>query len=145
MDTAGGWKGTKKIASEDDGTAKDDKAAKPEKPDKEHKANRVLIVTAKKNDPVSFNQQVDTKDVEDLVITFRYRTKDYAGRGLELRGIRPDRGSTLTNYKLVADGAWHEITWKFGQLRGNKKIDFQFALLQGDGSVEFDDVSAVAK
>jgi hypothetical protein len=141
MDTSGGWKGTKKIGPEEDGAP----AVKPSKPDKdgkEEKVNRVLTLTAKKNDALSFSQEISTKDLTDVVVKFRYRTKDYAGRGLEVRGKRANGGATFMNYPLKADGQWHEISWKFTQIQGSRKMDFVFALLEGAGTVVFDDFTA---
>lgn len=128
LDTAGGWKGSKKITEE------------PEN----GKPNRMLVVTAKKKDQVSFSQEVDTKDKLSLTVTFRYRTKNYVGRGLELRGIRMNSGFTFSNRELIADGQWHEMTWEFTQVQGSRKIDFVIAVLQGDGEIFFDDFCAQA-
>lgn len=132
MDSAGGWKGTKKMVEE----PKDEKSL--EKP------NRCLMLTAKKSDPVSFNQEADTKGLFGVNLRFRYRTKDYQGLGLELRGVRQDGSFTYTNRPLEADGQWHEVSWAFNQVVGSKKIDFTFRLLQGMGDVYFDDISAEA-
>jgi len=129
MDTAGGWKGSKRIV-------KDEKA--PE--EKDAKPNRILVITAKLRDPVSFSQEADTKGIQDLVLKFRYRTKDYVGRGYQIRGVRQGGGSTFTDLKFVADGQWHEVTWDYTQVQGSKKIDFQFSVLEGTGDVCFDDI-----
>ena len=128
MDTAGGWRGTKKMVEE------------PEN----GKPNRYLMLSAKKSDPVSFSQEIDTKDVFGVTVKFRYRTKDYNGLGLELRGIRANDGFTFTNRQLKADGQWHEMTWVFSQVTGSRKTNFSFILLQGVGDVHFDDFSAEA-
>ncbi|NQX00025.1 hypothetical protein HQ447_05140 [bacterium] len=129
MDTAGGWKGDGKMI-------KDEVVKDP--------PNRFLQLSAKKSGPVSFHQEVDTKGIFSVALKFRYMTKDYKGPGLEMRGIRMDRSSTFTNRVLKADGEWHEMTWVFTQVGGGKKVDFSFILLQGEGDVLFDDVSAEA-
>jgi hypothetical protein len=126
MDTAGGWKGNRKIEEEKVGD----------------KPNRFMQISAKKKDTVSFHQEVDTKGMLSLELKFRYRTKDYKGRGLELRGQRAGGGFTFTNYKVVADGEWHEIHWSFNQVQGSRNMDFHFIVLEGEGDVCFDDISA---
>jgi len=136
MDTAGGWKGTKKFVKEESPAAEDQNTNEAEV-----KENRVLVVSAKKRDWVEFSQEVASKGIKDLVLKFRYRTNDYAGRGLELRGYRQDRSSTFKNYTLVADGQWHEIEWKFTQVGNSNKIDFSFFILEGEGDVSFDDIT----
>jgi hypothetical protein len=138
MDTAGGWKGSGKIIKAEPvkGTIIEEGAKAP--------VERYLQITAKKNGPVSFNQEIDTKDVFGVVLRFCYRTKDYKGPGLEMRGTRMDRSSTFTNRDLVADGEWHEMTWDFKQVAGSRKVDFSFIVLQGEGEVQFDNITAEA-
>ncbi|MGL4401842.1 MAG: hypothetical protein ACRCXD_18425 [Luteolibacter sp.] len=134
MNTAGGWKG--------DGKMVKDEPAKGEVA--KEVANRFLVLSAKKNGPVSFRQEVDTKDLITVNLKFRYKTKDYKGPGLEIRGTRMDGGSTYTNRVLKADGEWHQMSWNFTQVAGSKKVDFSVILIQGEGDVAFDDVSAEA-
>lgn len=129
MDTAGGWKGSKKII--------------PQKED--GKANRVLAVDAKKRDRVSFSQEVNTKGALVVTLKFRYRTKKYSGLGLEMRGIRPHEGFTYRNMKLVADDEWHEVSWDFDQIHGSNEIRFEFVVQEGEGEVFFDDFSVEVK
>ena len=138
MDTAGGWKGGGKIIKGEPvkGTIVEEGAKVP--------VERYLQITAKKNGPVSFNQEIDTKDVFGVVLKFCYKTKDYKGPGLEIRGIRMDRSSTFTNRNLIADGEWHEMFWDFKQVAGSRKVDFSFMVLQGEGEVQFDNISAEA-
>lgn len=138
MDTAGGWKGDGKMVKEEPAKGEVAKVA-----DKEP-ANRYLLLSAKKNGPVSFNQEVDTKGLISVHLKFCYKTKNYTGPGLEIRGTRMDRSSTFTNRDLVADGEWHQITWTFTQVGGSKKTDFSFILIQGEGEVAFDSVSVEA-
>jgi hypothetical protein len=107
-------------------------------------ANRYLLLSAKKNGPVSFKQEVDTKGLLNVNLKFRYKTKDYKGPGIEIRGKRMNGGFTFNNWKLVPDGEWHEITWDFTQVGGSKEVDFSIILVQGEGEVAFDDVSAEA-
>jgi hypothetical protein len=132
MNTAGGWKGSKKIVDEEkekEASGITDKS----------KPNRYLVVTADKKDLETFSQEVETKGVITLNLKFRYKTKDYVGRGLEIRGTRASRDSTFTERKLIADGEWHEMTWEYTQVNGSRIVDFQFSLLQGNGQVCFDD------
>lgn len=143
MDTTGGWKGDKKFVKEGDDEKALKKPAKEETADKE-KPNRVLQLTAKLKDQVSFSQEVPTKGLTDLLVKFRYRTKDYIGRGLMLRGKRQNGGSTFTDRPLVADGEWHEMTWDYSQVDGSNKIEFIFMALEGTGDIYFDDVTVEA-
>ena len=129
MDTAGGWKGNRKIV-------KDEKPSE----EKDAKPNRLLVVAAKLREPVSFSQEVVSKDIPDLVLKFRYRTKDYVGRGYQIRGVRQGGGSTFVDKKFIADGQWHEVVWAYTQVQGSKKINFQFSVLEGTGDVCFDDI-----
>lgn len=138
MNTAGGWKGDGKLVKDEPAKGEVAKAAD------EDVANRYLLLSAKKNGPVSFRQEVDTKDLITVNLKFRYKTKDYKGPGLEIRGTRMDRSSTFTNRPLTADGEWHDMSWTFTQVAGSKKIDFSVILIQGEGEVAFDDVSAEA-
>ncbi len=144
MDTAGGWKGSRKIIKDEEAAAHpappaaNGKSVKQEEP-------RVLLVSAKKRDIVSFSQEIETRGLTDIIITFRYRTKDYIGRGLELRGVRRDRNSTYTNRPVVADGRWHEVEWHYNQVFGSSEIDFIFAVLEGKGDICFDDITARPK
>lgn len=136
MDTTGGWKGSKKFAKEETAKPQDQVAKKTDT-----KENRIIIVSAKKREVVSFSQEVSSKGLTDVVVTFRYRTKDYSGRGLEVRGTRQDRSSTYSSYQIVADGQWHEVRWKFDQIRNSNKMDFSFILLEGEGDLHFDDIT----
>jgi hypothetical protein len=138
MDTAGAWKG--------DGKMMKDEAAKgePAKEGDKEPPNRFLLLSAKKNGPVAFKQEIDTKGLVGVNVKFRYKTKDYKGPGLEIWGKRASGSSTYTNRKLVADGEWHEMSWDFTQVGGSREIDFSFILVQGEGEVEFDDVTAEA-
>lgn len=134
MDTAGGWKGDGKMVKEEPVKGEPAKEA----------VNRFLLLSAKKNGPVSFRQEVDTKGLIAVNLKFRYKSTDYKGPGLEIRGKRMDGGSTYTNRDLVVDGEWHEMSWNFTQVAGSKKIDFSVILVQGEGEVAFDDVTAEA-
>lgn len=126
MDTTGGWQGDRRFETVD--------------------GNKVASLEAKKNRTVSFSQDVSTRDVSDLVLKLRYRTADYAGRGLQLRGRRQARGgSTLTTRPLKADGQWHEMTWNFTEVRDANRVTFTIELLEGTGKVLFDDVTVEAK
>lgn len=125
MNGSGGWKGDRKYETIDD--------------------NRVISLTADKKNTVSFSQEVNSKDTTDLVLKFRYKTADYSGRGLELRGKREDRSYTFRNATLKADDTWHNYTWVFTQVRGSKTILFSIELLEGQGKVIFDDITVEPK
>ena len=125
METTGGWRGDRRFEKVED--------------------NAVISMEAKKNKTVSFSQDVNTAKALGLVLKFRYRTADYAGRGLQLRGSRNDGGSTLHNRTLVADDKWHDVSWNFSEVRGSNRINFSIELLEGTGKVLFDDVTVEAK
>jgi hypothetical protein len=126
MDTTGGWHGDRRFETVED--------------------NKVATLEAKKNRTVSFSQDVDARNANDLILKFRYRTSDYVGRGLQLRGTRQGRGgSTLTTRPLKADGQWHDMSWNFSEVRDANRITFMLELLEGTGKVWFDDVTVEAK
>ncbi len=130
MDTAGAWKGSKKFVVEDQKDAGADS-----------KENRVLCVSGNKRERVSFSQKVPLRGLTDLIVKFRYRTKDYAGRGLEIRGMRPGGSSTFINRQFEVDDKWHQVEWKFTQVNGANSVEFMFIVLEGEGDVFFDDVT----
>lgn len=101
----------------------------------------VLELKASPRKIVSFFQDAKTRDLKDVEVAFKYMTKDYKGRGLQLRGERPGGGGTFRNETLVTDGAWHEVKWRFSEIRDNRSILFHFNLLEGEGTVYFDDVT----
>ncbi len=130
MDTTGSWKGSRKMMKE------------PADPNSE--PNRVLVVNANKRGMESFSQEVDSKGVTSFTVRFRYRTKDYAGLGLEIRGTRPSGDFTYNQYALAADDKWHEVVWKFNRVFDSDEIKFVFSVLQGEGEVWFDDITVAA-
>jgi hypothetical protein len=142
MDTAGGWKGDGKMVKDEPSKGETEKET--EKGTDKQPPNRFLLLSAKKNGPVAFRQEIDTKGLISVVVKFRYKTKDYKGPGIEIRGKRMDGGSTYTNRNLEVDGEWHDMSWNFTQVGGSKKIDFSIILIQGEGEVAFDDVTAEA-
>lgn len=125
MNSAVGWKGDKSYD--------------------EIEGNKVLRLKASPNKIMSFFQDANTRNLDDVVLRFRYRTADYKGRGLQLRGQRLSGAGTFKNLDLIADGKWHEQKWLFSEIRGNPKITFFFNLKEGEGTVYFDDISLVAK
>jgi hypothetical protein len=120
MDTTTGWSGDRKFETVED--------------------NRVLVLEAEKKKTVVISQEIKTRDISDLYITLRYRTKDYKGRGLQFRGKRQDGSSTFRTHELKADGTWHELKWRFSEIRGTNELRFSIELLQGQGTVLIDDV-----
>ncbi|MDR1283361.1 MAG: hypothetical protein LBK99_21460 [Opitutaceae bacterium] len=125
MNGSGGWKGDRKYETVD--------------------GNRAISLGAEKKKTVSFSQDVKSKGITDLVLKFRYKTSDYKGRGLELRGKRDDGSWTFRNSDLKADGQWHNYTWNFNQVRGSETILFSVELLEGEGRVFFDDITVEPK
>lgn len=126
MDTTSTWKGDRDYEEEEGG-------------------NRVLVLEASPRKEVNFSQDVDTRDLTDLVLKFRYKSENYEGRGYELRGIREGGGSTFRARKLIADGKWHDVKWDFSSIRDSHEIIFKISLLEGEGEVYFDDVTVEAK
>lgn len=123
MDNASGWSGDRKFVTVDD--------------------NRVISLEAKKNKTLRFYQGADTSDTKDVVLKFRYQTTDYQGRGLQLRGKRPDGSSTFRNIELKTDGQWNEYAWDFSEVNGSRRMEFSLELLEGSGTVLIDDVMLV--
>ena len=125
MDTTGSWRGDRRFENVE--------------------GNAVLSLEAKKNKPVYFSQDVNTRKATDVVLKFRYQTSDYSGRGLQVRGLRQDDSSTFNNRQLKADGKWHDMTWNFTEIRGSQRMTFSVELLEGTGKVLFDDVTLETK
>ncbi len=121
MATSSGWKGDRKFVPLD--------------------GNRVLILKANKRKETSFNQAVDSRDVKDFTVKFRYKSFNYKGRGMKIRGTRGNGAFTYQTYNLQSDGKWHEISWRFSEVRDSRRIDFSFLLLEGEGEVFFDDLT----
>ncbi len=107
--------------------------------------NKVLRLVAKAKDAQQFSQEASVGDAKDLILVFRYKTTDYKGRGLQLRGRRPDGSSTFRNIDPKVTGEWTEYRWPFSEVRGAKKMTFSITLLEGEGSVLFDDVQLLKK
>lgn len=103
--------------------------------------NRVIVLEANERRAVSFYQDVNTTRIKDLIFKFRYKSDNYKGRGYQTRGIRTDRSSTFRNRTVEADGEWHEVEWRFSEIRGSRRIRFEIELLEGEGEVLFDDVT----
>lgn len=120
MDTSTGWSGDRKFEEIED--------------------NRVLVLEAEKKKIVSVHQDIKTRDLSDLYVTLRYRSDDYEGRGFQLRGKRQNGSSTYRTHTLIADGKWHEIKWRFSELRGSNELRLSLDLLEGEGTVLIDDV-----
>ncbi len=125
METGSGWSGDRRFEKVDE--------------------NRVMVMEARKGRTVTCYQDVATRDQKDLILKFRYRTKDYSGRGLQLRGLRQNDSSTFRNINLKADDQWHDFEWQFSEIRGSSKIRFSFELLEGEGKVFLDDVALEPK
>jgi hypothetical protein len=120
MDTSTGWSGDRKFETVDD--------------------NRVLSLEADKKKTVMVYQDLKTRDLADLYISFRYQSKDYAGRGLQLRGKRQDGSHTFRTIDVKADGQWNEVKWRFSEIRGSNELRFSLEILEGEGIVLIDDV-----
>ncbi|MBA2436246.1 MAG: hypothetical protein H0V54_14410 [Chthoniobacterales bacterium] len=120
METGAAWSGDRRIETVDE--------------------NKVMVMEAKKSRTVSCHQDAATRGQKDLILKFRYRTKDYHGRGLQLRGARQNDSSTFRTINLKADDQWHDFEWPFSEIRGSSKIRFSFELLEGEGKVFLDDI-----
>lgn len=90
MDSSTGWSGDRKFETVDE--------------------NRVLVLESERNRSADVSTEVNTRDLSDLVISFRYRSADYDGSGLRLRCTRPNRSSTHRSIEIQADNQWHEYT-----------------------------------
>ena len=104
--------------------------------------NWVLVVRAKKGSERIFSQEFHAMKAADLKISFRYKTEDYKGRGLKISMVYGN-SSWYTDMDLKADGEWHEVNWKFSEGKGKTKLTLQFNVKEGEGTVFFDDITAV--
>ncbi|MEO7725041.1 MAG: hypothetical protein ABIU29_10235 [Chthoniobacterales bacterium] len=125
MDIGAAWSGDRRFEKVDD--------------------NQAMVMEAKKGRTVSCYQDAATRGQKDLILKFRYRTQDYIGRGLQLRGSRQNDSSTFRTISLKADDQWHDFEWQFSEIRGSSKIRFSFELLEGAGKVFLDDVTLEPK
>lgn len=120
MSTTGAWRGSRSFTTLD--------------------GEKVLVMKASPRRIESFSQGAATRGMKDVVVSFRYMSPDYSGRGFQLRGHRPDGSSTFRSFNLTSDGQWHNLSWRFSEIRNCNKIDFTFDVLEGDGTIYFDDV-----
>lgn len=120
MDTSTGWSGDRKFKVVED--------------------NRVLEMEADKKKTVFVHQDLRTREITDLYIKFRYRSSDYKGRGLQMRGKRDTGSSTFRTITITANGKWNEVEWRFSEIRGSNELRLSLELLQGEGTVMIDDV-----
>ncbi len=125
MATTGAWRGSRTFTELED--------------------EKVIVVKANPRRGEAFTQDAVTRGVKDVIIKFRYLTEDYEGRGLQLRGTRPDGSSTYRNISVVSDGKWQTASWDFSEIQNANKITFSFSILEGNGSIYFDDVTLTPK
>lgn len=102
-------------------------------------SNRVLQVTANPRREISFYQVAITRKLNDVTIRFKYMATDYKGRGILIRGVRSDGSSTFMIFDPVVDGTWQEYDWHFRAVRRNPRMRFYFVVMEGEGTVYFDD------
>lgn len=124
MDSAGGWKGTRKFIDD--------------------AGNRVISVEGNRNRIVGFTQDVATRGMKELVLSFRYKTSDYKGGWLEVRGKNQSAGGSYYQMYLKADGQWQKQSYKFHDFGKNNQTTFSITLKKGEGTVFFDDVTLEA-
>ncbi len=123
-----------------DGTMDSSTAWKGDRKYEEFENNRVLSIEAKDNRVIIVSQEVNTRELTDLNYKFRYRSENYKGRGLRFRGTRLDGSSTHRTIEIESDGKWHEYSATFTSIRGSKEVTFSFELLEGEGTLQIDDV-----
>lgn len=107
--------------------------------------NKVIKIVAKKSDTQKFLQEVSVGDAKDLVLSFRYKSADYKGRGLQLRGKRENGSSTFRNVTPKVSGEWVQYTWDFSEIRDSKRMVFSIEVLEGEGVFLFDDIKLTTK
>ena len=102
------------------------------------------IYTLEGKDQGTNMMTVSIKDVQKrfpngMRIRFQYRSEDFVGDGVEMRGEFPDlRGLfTYRNPTLRFDGKWNEYLWPFSDTKGQELMNFQILLENGEGSVSF--------
>jgi hypothetical protein len=118
------WRGDRKVIGEE---------GKPE--------NHVAQVDVNKRQARFFHQEADTRDMKDIRLTFRMKASaDYKGRGVQLRFKRRQGGFTYRDLDVAAGADWKDVTWNFGEIRGENKLVLEVEVKDGDaGSVYFDD------
>lgn len=124
----GSWKGDRRVVTE--GEAK------------------YLQVDLDRRKHKEFSQdKLSVKGADRVVLTFRYRTsEDYeSSKGITLRFLRPNAGSTYRDLKITASPDWKTHTWDFSRIRGADELTFLIEVHEGKGSIMFDDFSAIVQ
>jgi hypothetical protein len=118
-----GWKGDRKIQEED--------------------GNKYLYIEAHKDEEQVVRQEkINAKDLEALVIRFRYRASpDYSGRGVAVRFVRPSGSSFQATLKVKPGGEWESVRGRFRGLRRMDEFTLELVVLPGEGGIAFDDIS----
>jgi hypothetical protein len=123
-----GWKGEGKVTEDD-------------------KENKYIEIRVDAKDILDFYQEdLDVKNVKDLVLTFRYKTSaDYSGRGFQLEFVRPTGGFTYRTVSIQSTPEWKSYTWNFARTKDSDELTLRIKILEGDGEIMFDDFSVTAK
>ncbi len=76
---------------------------------------------------------------DGMDLKFSYRTSDYVGEGLKLKGYYTRLGYHHRTITFNADGKWHEYTWPYpsAQYLNAAQIRMVLEVLSGKGSVNF--------
>lgn len=108
--------------------------------------NIFLTLDVDSRDLSEIVQKVRTKDLKDLILTFKARkSDDYDGRGFYVRFERPDGSYTFYTHERINDD-WSDFTVRYGDLKDSKYIFLKFLVREGEeGSVDFDDIVLVGE
>jgi hypothetical protein len=118
-----GWKGDRKIQEED--------------------GNKYMYVEADDDEEQVVRQEkLDGKNLEALVIRFRYRaSEDYTGRGVAVRFVRPSGSYFQARLKVKPGGDWESVRGRFRELSKMDEFTLELVVLPGEGGIAFDDIS----
>jgi len=108
--------------------------------------NKVCRIEVDDEIQAFYQADIDVEDLKDVVLTFKYQiSSDYSGRGLTMQFVRPDGSWTYRTINLENPGKWQTYKWHFGEIRGAEEITLKLEILEGEGTVMFDDISVQPK
>lgn len=121
------WKGDRKVVDEDE--------------------NKYAVIDLdQKKAKALIQEKLNTKNVRDITLSFRYRTSEnYDGGGITLRYVREKGGSTFRTIRLQPTKEWKTYQWDFNNSKQSDELTLRIEVLRGTGSIQFDDFSAIAK
>jgi len=100
----------------------------------------IILIEADLANSRKFEQSFETRDLPNGTnFVLQYRTSDYVGSGMKLKGYYNARDFFFRPVPFVADGEWHEANYRHETTKynGSAEIRIQVEVLGGTGSVEF--------